>query len=55
MANPKSENNDASVDKFLGSIKDDQERVDCRTVLELMKELKRDPAVECSMVQHPAP
>ena len=45
MAKPKVENNDASVDKFLASIKDDQERTDCLTVLELMKELTGEPAV----------
>ena len=45
MAKQKTENNDAGVDEFLARIKDDQERTDCLTVLELMKELTGEPAV----------
>ena len=37
--------NDASVDKFLAGITDEQRRSDCLVVLELMKELTGEPAV----------
>ena len=36
---------DASVDKFIASIKDEQRRTDCRAVLKLMGELTGEPAV----------
>jgi len=45
MTKPKTQQNDASVEKFLASIMDDQKRIDCMTVLELMKELTGEPAV----------
>ena len=45
MTKSKTQENDASVDKFLAGIKDDQKRTDCLTVLELMKELTGEPAV----------
>ncbi len=45
MTKPKTQTNDASVDKFLAGIKDDQQRTDCLGVLELMKELTGEPAV----------
>ena len=44
MSKPKTQKNDASVDKFLASIEDDQRRTDCQTVLKLMKELTGEPA-----------
>ena len=37
--------NDPSVDKFLSSIKDDQQRTDCLAILDLMKEQTGEPAV----------
>jgi len=45
MAERKTQKNDASVEKYLAGIKDEQQRVDCLAVLELMKELSGDPAV----------
>ncbi len=45
MSEPKTQTNDASVDKFLAGIKDDQQRTDCLSVLELMKEQTGEPAV----------
>ena len=45
MTKLKIQENDASVDKFLAGIKDDQKRTDCLSVLELMKELTGEPAV----------
>ncbi len=45
MTELKTQKNDASVDKFLAGIKDEQKRTDCLTVLELMKELTGEPAV----------
>jgi hypothetical protein len=45
MTKPKTQKNDAGVEKFLAGIKDDQQRADCQTVLELMKELTGEPAV----------
>ena len=41
----KTQKNDASVDKFLASITDEQRHTDCLAVLELMKELTGEPAV----------
>ncbi len=38
MAELKTKANDASVSKFLGSIKDDQRRKDCETIVDLMRE-----------------
>ncbi|MBT3274127.1 MAG: DUF1801 domain-containing protein [Spirochaetales bacterium] len=38
MTKSKTQENDAGVDKFLASIKDDQQRADCLALLELMKE-----------------
>ncbi len=45
MAKPKTSVNDASVDKYLASIKDEQRLADCQAVLELMKHLTGEPAV----------
>ena len=45
MTERKTQQHDASVDKYLGGIKDEQKRADCLAVLELMKELTGDPAV----------
>jgi hypothetical protein len=45
MAKSKTTENDAAVDKFLASIKDDQQRTDCQAILELMKKLTGEPAV----------
>ena len=45
MTKLKTQENDVSVDKFLAGIKDDQQRTDCQTVLELMKKLTQEPAV----------
>jgi hypothetical protein len=45
MRTPKTQANDASVDKFLAGIKDDGKRADCLAVLELMKGLTGEPAV----------
>ena len=45
MTKPKTQENDASVDKFLAGIKDDEKRTDCLTVLELMRELTGESAV----------
>ena len=45
MAKLKTQADDASVDKFLADIKDEQKRTDCQTVLELMKALTGEPAV----------
>lgn len=44
MAKPK-QVDDPGVDKFLSSIKDDQQLTDCRTILNLMKEQTGEPAV----------
>jgi hypothetical protein len=41
MAELKTKLNDASVDKFLQTIKDEQRRKDCFTVLELMKKITK--------------
>ena len=45
MAKSKTQENDPSVDKFLSSIKDDQQRTDCLAIFELMKKLTGEPAV----------
>ena len=45
MTERKTQKNDASVEEYLAAIKDEQQRVDCLAVLELMKELTGDPAV----------
>jgi hypothetical protein len=45
MSKPKTQDNDASVEKFLASIKDDQQRTDCESVLKLMKDLTGESAV----------
>jgi hypothetical protein len=45
MTKPKTQTNDSSIDKFLVGIRDAQQRADCLTVLELMKELTGEPAV----------
>jgi hypothetical protein len=44
MKKPKSQENDASVDRFLAGIADEEKRTDCRTVLELMKEVTGESA-----------
>ena len=41
MAELKTQKNDASVDKFLAGVTDEQKRTDCLTVLELMKQLNK--------------
>jgi len=44
MAELKTKVNDASVEKFINSVKDEEKRNDCVTLLELMKkEAKEDP------------
>ena len=45
MTEPKTQKNDAGVDKFLAGIKHAQKRADCQSVLELMQELTGEPAV----------
>ncbi len=45
MTERKIQKNDASVEKYLAGIKDEQRRADCMAVLELMKELTGEPAV----------
>ena len=45
MTELKTHKNDASVDKYLAGITDEQRRADCLVVLELMRELTGDPAV----------
>jgi hypothetical protein len=45
MRKPKTQANDASVDKFLAGIKNDEKRTDCRSLLELMSELTGESAV----------
>ena len=37
MAEPKTQKNDAAVDKFLAGVADEQMRTDCLNVLELMR------------------
>ena len=45
MTERKTQKNDASVEKYLAGIKDEQQHADCLAVLELMQELTGDPAV----------
>ena len=45
MTERKTQKNDASVDKYLAGIKDEQQHADCLAVLELMQDLTGDPAV----------
>ena len=45
MTELKTQKNDASVDKYLAGIKDEQQHADCLAVLELMTKLTGDPAV----------
>ncbi len=47
MTERKTQKNDASVEKYLADIKDEQRNADCLAVLELMQGLTRDPAVMC--------
>ena len=44
MAELKTQKNDASVDKFIESVSDEQKRAVCIAVLELMKEVTGEPA-----------
>jgi hypothetical protein len=44
MVELKTQKNDASVEKFLKIVTDDQQRADCLAVLELMKEVTGEPA-----------
>ena len=44
MAELKTQKNDASVEKFLQGVTDDQKRADCLAVLELMKKVTGEPA-----------
>jgi len=44
MTEPKTQKNGAGVDKFLAGITDEQKRADCRSVLELMKDITGEPA-----------
>jgi hypothetical protein len=44
MAELKTQKNDASVDKFIESVSDEQKRADCIAVLELMKDVTGEPA-----------
>ena len=45
MTELKTQKNDASVEKYLAGIKDEQQHADCLAVLELMQELTGDPAI----------
>lgn len=45
MAKLKTQKNDASVDKFLASIKDEQKKSDCESILDLMTTMTGEPAV----------
>ena len=45
MTESKTRRNDASIDKFLAGITDEQQYTDCLTVLELMKTLTGERAV----------
>ena len=47
MTELKTQKNDASVEKYLAGIKDEQQHADCLAVLELMQELTGDPAIMC--------
>ena len=44
MAEPKTQKNDAAVDKFLAGVADEQRRTDCLNVLELMRNVTGEPA-----------
>jgi len=44
MAEPKTQKNDAAVDKFLAGVADEQRRADCLNVLELMRNVTGEPA-----------
>lgn len=44
MAKRKTQKHDAAVEKFLASIKDEQQKSDCQHILELMNELTGEPA-----------
>ena len=44
MTGPKTQKNGADVDKFLAGITDEQKRADCRSVLELMKDITGESA-----------
>ena len=45
MTGPRTQKNDAAVDKFLAGIADEQKHTDCLSVLELMKNITGEPAV----------
>lgn len=45
MKKQKTQENDASVEKFLAGMEEKQQRTDCLIILELMKELTGEPAV----------
>lgn len=45
MATRKTQKNSADVEEFLAGVKDEQRRIDCLAVLEIMKELTGEPAV----------
>ena len=45
MTGPRTQKNDAAVDKFLAGIADEQKHADCLSVLELMKNITGEPAV----------
>ena len=45
MTGPKTQKNDADVDKFLAGIADEQKHADCLSVLGLMKNITGEPAV----------
>jgi len=44
MAEPKTQKNDAAVDKFLAGVADEQRYTDCLNVLELMRNVTGEPA-----------
>jgi hypothetical protein len=43
MAEAKTKKNDASVERFLAGVKDEQRRADCQTVLKIMQEASGQP------------
>jgi len=45
MTGPRTQKNDAAVDKFLAGIADEQKHADCLSVLGLMKNITGEPAV----------
>jgi hypothetical protein len=45
MTKQTTQDNNARVEKFLAGIKENKQRTDCLTMLELMKELTGEPAV----------